>query len=140
MWKGEWNGVIGDHALVELRAGEFGADRPEKPNGTAARFEDVGDLTVRGGNRDWEQNLRRHEAIGSFSYFRDGGRFGSHSVNVGGEIFRNVDTEIWTKSYPGDVLHVLRNNAPIEVYCFKPHRDPRTGCGPTRRTRATHGV
>jgi len=118
VWKGEWNGVIGDHALVELRAGEFGADRAEKPNGTAARFEDVGDSVVRGGNRDWEQNLRRHEVLGSFNYFRDG-RLGSHSLNVGGEIFRNVDTEIWTKSYPGDVLHVLRKATPIEVYLFQ---------------------
>jgi hypothetical protein len=65
VWKGEWNGVIGDHALVEFRAGEFGADRPEKPNGSAPRFEDVGTLIVRGGNRDWQQNLRRHEVLGS---------------------------------------------------------------------------
>lgn len=118
VWKSEWNGVIGDNALVELRAGEFGADRPEKPNGTAARFEDVGTLMVRGGNRDWQQNLRRDEVLGSFSYLRDG-RFGSHSLRAGGEIFRNVETEIWRKSYPGDVLHVLRNGSPIEVYLFQ---------------------
>ena len=72
----------------------------------------------RGGNRDWEQNLRRDQVLGSFSYFKDG-RFGSHSFKAGGEIFRNMETEIWSRSYPGDVLHVLRNGAPIEVYSFQ---------------------
>jgi hypothetical protein len=118
VWKGEWNGVIGNNALVELRAGEFGADRPEKPNGTAARFEDVGTLFVRGGNRDWQQNLRRREVLGSFSYLRDG-RFGSHALKAGGELFRNMETEIWKKGYPGDVLHVLKNGVPTEVYLFQ---------------------
>jgi Carboxypeptidase regulatory-like domain/TonB dependent receptor len=118
VWKGEWNGVIGDHALVELRAGGFGADRPEKPNGAGARFEDVNTLIVRGGNRDWSQNLRRNELLGSFSYVTDG-PFGSHAFKAGGEIFRNMDTEIWRKSYPGDVLHVLRNGEASEVYLFE---------------------
>ena len=54
VWKGEWNRVISHDALVELRAGEFGADRPGKPNGTSPRFEDVKALIVPGGNRDWE--------------------------------------------------------------------------------------
>jgi carboxypeptidase family protein len=118
VWKGEWNGVIGNNTLVELRAGEFGADRPENPNGTSARFEDVGTLIVRGGNRDWQQNLRRHQVLGSVSYLKDG-RFGSHSFKAGGEIFRNMDTEVWKKSYSGDVLHVLRNGTPVEVYLFQ---------------------
>ena len=59
VWKGDWNGVIGNNALVELRAGEFGADLPETPNGTAARFDDVATLIVRGGNRDWQQDIIR---------------------------------------------------------------------------------
>ena len=118
VWKGEWNGVIGDNALFELRAGEFGADRPEKPNGTSARFEDVNTLIVRGGNRDWQQSVRRHQVLGSFNYLREG-RFGSHAFKAGGEIFRNMETEIWRKGYPGDVLHVLRNGTPIEVYLFQ---------------------
>jgi hypothetical protein len=118
IWKGEWNSVIGDNAVFEVRLGEFGAYRREKPNGTAPRFEDVGTLTVRGGNRDWRQNLRRDQVLGSFSYFTNGA-FGSHSFKAGGEIFRSIETEIWRKSYPGDVLHVLRNGDPKEVYLFQ---------------------
>jgi hypothetical protein len=119
VWKGEWNGVISDNALVELRAGEFGADLSEEPkNGTAPRYEDVGTLHVRGGNRDWQQTLRRDQLLGSFSYFTNG-RFGSHAFRTGGEIFRNMETETWKKSYPGDVLHVLQDGAPKEVYLFQ---------------------
>jgi hypothetical protein len=118
IWKGEWNGVIREHALFEIRVGEFGAIRPERPNGFAPRFEDVGTFRVRGGNRDWEQTLRRDQLLGAFSYFTEG-PFGRHAFRTGGEIFRNMETEVWRKSYPGDVLHVLRNGVPIEVYLFQ---------------------
>jgi len=118
IWKGEWNSVIRDNAFLEVRLGDFDAYRREEPNGTAPRFEDVGTLAVRGGNRDWQQSLRRDQLLGSFSYFENG-RFGNHSFKGGGEIFRTLETEIWRQSYPGDVLHVLRNGAPIEVYLFQ---------------------
>ena len=42
VWKGEWNSVINDTLYFEARVGQFGANRPQKPNGTAPRFEDVG--------------------------------------------------------------------------------------------------
>ena len=85
---------------------------------TAPRFEDVGNLIVAGGNRDWQQNLRRSQVLGSLSYFKDGW-FGNHHFKVGGEIFRTTATEIWRSAYPGDVLHVLQNRTPIEVYLFE---------------------
>jgi TonB dependent receptor len=78
----------------------------------------VGTLIVLGGNRDWQQNLRRDQLLGSFSYFKDS-RFGNHLLRAGGEIFRTTAAEIWRRSYPGDVLHVLRNGGPIEVYLFQ---------------------
>jgi hypothetical protein len=118
IWKGEWNRVIRDNALFEVRAGEFGANRPQTPNGTTPRFEDVGTLRVRGGNRDWQQTLRRDQLFGSVTYFTNRG-FGKHSLRAGGEIFRQIEAETWRKSYPGDVLHVLQNGAPKEVYLFQ---------------------
>jgi hypothetical protein len=126
IWKGEWNEVIGDNALFALRVGEFAAGRPEKPNGTGLRFEDVGTLHVRGGNRDWQQTLRRDQLFASFSYFHDG-RFGSHSFRVGGETLRQIETETWNKAYPGDVLHVLRNGEASEVYLFQSPSRSATG-------------
>jgi Carboxypeptidase regulatory-like domain/TonB dependent receptor len=118
VWKGEWNSVIKDTLFLELRAGQFGANRSQTPNGTAPRFEDVGNLLVTGGNRDWQENFRRNQLLGSLSYFKDGWS-GSHHFKVGGEIFRTTATEIWRRAYPGDVLHVLRNGAPSEVYLFQ---------------------
>ena len=91
-----------------MRVGEFAANRRQEPHGDLPRFEDVGNLIVAGGNRDWQQNLRRSQVLGSLSYFKDGW-LGNHHFKVGGEIFRTMATEIWRRAYPGDVLHVLQN-------------------------------
>ena len=94
VWKGEWNAVINDTLYFEARVGQFGANRPQEPNGTAPRFEDVGTLIVAGGNRDWQENFRRNQVLGSLSHFKDGWS-GSHHFKVGGEIFRTTATEVW---------------------------------------------
>jgi len=72
IWKVEWNGIVGNSLFFEARAGEFGSNRPDTPNGSAPRFEDVNTSVVSGGHRDWEESLRRDQASGSFSYFKDG--------------------------------------------------------------------
>jgi hypothetical protein len=118
VWKGEWNAVMGDRFFFEVRSGQFGADRPQKPRSAAPRFEDVGTLDVAGGNRDWEQTLRRSQAFGALSYFADSGA-GSHHIKIGGEAFRNYATETWNAAYPGDVLHVRQRGSPLEVYLFE---------------------
>jgi outer membrane receptor protein involved in Fe transport len=118
VWKGEWNSVVNDAVFFEVRVGQFGANRAQKPHGDAPRFEDVGTLIVAGGNRDWQQNFRRSQVLGSLSYFEDG-RSGTHHFKIGGEIFRTTVTEIWRRAYPGDVLHLLRNGTPLEVYLFE---------------------
>ena len=104
--------------FFEVRVGEFGTNRPEKPNGTSPRFEDVITSVVQGGNRDWQENRRSNQVLGSVSYFKDGW-LGNHHLKAGGETFRTTLTEIWRKGYPGDVLHVLRNGDPAEVYLFQ---------------------
>jgi len=119
VWKGEWNSIVRDNLLFEVRGGQFGADRSETPNGTADRFEDIATLVARGGNRDWQRNLRRWQGAGSLSYFKDDW-FGNHHVKVGGEAIRFTETETWRRSYPRDVLHVLRNGTPLDVYLFHP--------------------
>ena len=118
IWKGEWNSAISNRLYLEVRAGEFGADRPETPYGTAPRYEDIGSLIVSGGSRDWEESLRREQVLGSLSLFQDGW-FGNHLLKIGGEIFRTVSTETWRTSYPQQVLHVLSNGQPVDVYLFE---------------------
>jgi hypothetical protein len=116
--KVEWNASLGDSSFLELRAGQFGANRSERPNGLAPRFEDVVTLVVRGGNRDWQDNYRRHQVLGSFSHSRDGW-LGTHHFRGGGEVFLTTEAEIWRQSYADDVLHVLRGGEPAEVYLFE---------------------
>jgi hypothetical protein len=118
VWKGEWNSVVGNALLFEVRVGQFGANRAQEPNGSAPRFEDIGTLVVSGGNRHWQEHLRRDQLFGTFSYFNDGWS-GSHHVKVGGEIFRTSAKEVWRRASADDVLHVLRNRMPIEVYLFE---------------------
>lgn len=118
VWKGDWNSVLNDHAFLELRAGQFGSNLAQKPNGSSPRFEDVATLRVRGGHRDFQGNLRREQMFGSLSYFKDGW-FGNHHFKGGGEVYRTLQADIWRHGYPGDVLHVLRNEAPLEVYLFQ---------------------
>jgi Carboxypeptidase regulatory-like domain/TonB dependent receptor len=116
--KGEWSAVVTDATVFEVRAGSFGADRSQMPNGTAPRFEDLGTLIVGGGNRTWRGTIRRPQVLGSISHFRPGW-FGTHTIKGGGEVVQTVAGEQWTQGYPGDVLHVLRNGRPTEVYLFQ---------------------
>ncbi len=118
IWKAEWNSVVSDRLVFDVRVGGFGADRVEAPNGTSVRFEDLITSDVRGGNRDWELNARRVYATGSAGYFKSGW-LGSHDFKIGGETVRNLETETWRSSYAGDVLHVLRDAQPSEVYLFE---------------------
>ena len=118
VWKGEWNSAITDYLYLELRGGQFSVKRPETPNGTSPRFEDIGNLMVRGGSRDWQEDLGRDQLVGSISYLRDGW-LGNHQIKVGGELMRHSASETWRTGYPHDVLHVLRNGEPVEVYLFE---------------------
>jgi carboxypeptidase family protein/TonB-dependent receptor-like protein len=118
IWKTEWDSTINPRLLFEIRAGEFGTDRPERPNGSAPRFEDAITSVVRGGNRDWQENRRNAQVLGSLSYFKDGW-FGDHQVKAGGEALRATITDIWRQGYPDDVVHILRNGDPAEVYLFE---------------------
>jgi hypothetical protein len=118
IWKAELNSVVSDRVVLDIRVGGFNVDRMETSNGTAPRFEDVTTSEVRGGNRDWELNLRRLHTLGSVNVFKNGW-FGSHQFRIGGEAYRNLETETWHSSYAGDVLHVLRDNQASEVYLFE---------------------
>ena len=59
---------------------------------------------------------------GSITYFKDG-LLGSHNFKLGGEWFRETFTYIRGKGVDGvvpkDVLHVLNNGVPAEVYLFQ---------------------
>lgn len=119
VWKSEWNAVINDATFFEIRAGQFGYDWPNKPNGSSPRFEDTGNNNVFGGNRDWQRDRRRNQVLGSLSYFKDG-LAGSHNFKLGGEIFDETTVDMWKDGYPGNVVHRLNNGVPTDVYLIEP--------------------
>ncbi len=118
VWKGEWNSVINDKMFYEVRAGQFGYNWPNRPNGSDARFEDIGNNLITGGNRDWRRDRRRNQILGSFSYFKDGWG-GNHNFKFGGEIFRETVTDYRYESFPGNILHSLTNGRPTDIYFFE---------------------
>jgi hypothetical protein len=117
VWKAEWNGSIADRWYVDARVGQFGVDRVERPNGSDPRVEDVVTAVVRGGNRHWEEGVRRTQLTASLSRFASGPA-GTHQLKAGAELTRTVDSEYWRASYEGDVLHVVRDGVPSQVFLF----------------------
>ena len=118
VWKGEWKGVLNERVHFEALAGQYGTSRSDTPKSSADRFEDDATKEVRGGNRDWQQGVRRPQAHGSLSYLKDDW-FGNHHFKFGGSAIRNVNTETWRRGYTRDVLHVLAGGAPRQVYLFQ---------------------
>jgi outer membrane receptor protein involved in Fe transport len=117
--KAEWNGVLSDNSFAEIRGGQYGYDWDNGVNGTGLRFEDIGNNTLRGRNRNWARERRRNQVLGTISYFKDGWG-GDHNFKAGGEIFDERVTDIYIDGYEEDILHVLNNGNKIEVYLFQP--------------------
>jgi len=123
--KVEWQAIPSDRLTIEARAGQFGSNRQERPNGLAPRVEDVGSSIVRGGNRNFEDRMRRDQFFASANYFVT--RFGTHQLKGGVESYRTEQTENWIHGFPGDVLHVVRNGVPQAVYLL--HTPSRSRAG-----------
>jgi hypothetical protein len=117
LWKGEWSAILSDSMVFEVRAGQFGWDQQMTPRSTAPRFEDIVNLKVEGGNRDWRSRARRNQIAGAASYFRQH-RTGHHYLRFGGEAIRFLVQETWLSSSPGNVVHVRRGGLPSSVFLF----------------------
>lgn len=117
VWKGEWNAIVRDSLMFEIRVGQFAGRQDWTPQSTAPRFEDIETLVVSGGNRDWHLSSRRDQLSGELSYFA-GGRTGTHNFRFGGEAIRYLSRETWVSGYPGNVLQVLRSGRPSSVFLF----------------------
>ena len=72
---------------------------------------------VRGGHRDFEDRIRRDQLFGSANYFVTG--WGTHDLKGGAESYRTEQADIWHQGFPGDVLHVVFNGTPREVYLLE---------------------
>ena len=122
-YKAGWDSVVNDKVFFEIRGGQFKYIWPNFRYTDAPAFQDIGNSLVRGGNRDgWFNIPSRNQVLGSLSYFKEGWG-GSHNFKVGGEFFRETGTFIrgdgGKGNVPGDVLHILNNGVPAQVYLFK---------------------
>ena len=130
-YKAGWDSVLSDSTFFEARGGQFKYTWPNYRRTEAPAFQDIATNVVSGGNRDgWFNIPERNQLLGSLTYFNDRWA-GSHNVKVGGEVLHETFTFIRgadNKGYvPGDVLHILRNGAPAEVYLFQTPSESENG-------------
>lgn len=125
IWKGAWNATLRNSIVLEVRAGAFGARTPQTPNGTSPRVEDITTGIVRGAALDWQGELQRNQLLGSLSVVRES-KVGTHEIHAGGRIFHTVSGSR-TRGFPGEVLHLLDNEVPIEVYLFQTPSEEASG-------------
>ncbi|MBI4486552.1 MAG: carboxypeptidase regulatory-like domain-containing protein, partial [Acidobacteria bacterium] len=115
IFKGEFNSVLTDAMFFEIRAGQWGYNWPDYQLSKDPSYEDTTTRIVSGAARDRELRPRRNQVLGSLSYFKEGWG-GSHNFKFGWEIFRQTAT---TEDHDGsynNVVHILRNGAPLEVF------------------------
>jgi hypothetical protein len=118
VYKGEWNGTIGQNMFAEFRAGQFGYNFGLDSNTSATRYEDLQTNQVVGGGREWLLKRRRNQYTGALSYFKDNFLSGSHNFKFGGEYLDESGNTIWTQGYADSVIHFLSNGAPNSVRLY----------------------
>jgi hypothetical protein len=106
-------------SFAEIRGGQYGYDWDNGVNGTGLRYEDIGNNLIFGRNRNWRRERRRNQVLGSASLFKDTS-LGEHNIKVGGEVFYETVNDIYIDGYEEDILHVMQNNAKLDVICFQP--------------------
>jgi len=110
VYKGEWNGTLGQNAFAEFRAGQFGYNFGLDSNTNDIRYESLTTNHVLGGGRDWELRRRRNQYTGSLSYFKDNLAGGSHTFKVGGEYLDEKGETLWNSTYRDQVIHFVNGS------------------------------
>jgi hypothetical protein len=110
VYKGEWNGTIGQNVFAEFRAGQFGYNFGLDSNTTDTRYESLTTNEILGGGRDWELRRRRNQYTGAVSYFKDRFAGGSHSFKFGGEYLDEKGETLWNQYYADNVIHFVNGS------------------------------
>lgn len=110
VYKGEWNGTLGQNLFAEARAGQFGYNFGLVSNTTDTRYESLDRNQVLGGGRDWMNKRRRNQYTAALSYFKDNFLGGSHNVKVGGEYLAETGNIIWNQGYADNVIQFVRGD------------------------------
>ncbi len=121
-YKAGYESVLSDAMFLEVRGGQFRYVWPNYRYSESPAYQDIGNQIVSGGNRDgWFRTPSRNQVAGSMTYFTE--RWGGgHNFKFGGEWFRETFTDERgidvAGSVPGDILHILNNGTPAQVYLF----------------------
>jgi hypothetical protein len=118
VYKGEWDGTLGQNMFAEVRAGQFGYNFGLDSNTDATRYEDLATGQITGGGRHWLNKRRRNQYTGALSYFKDNFAGGSHNFKVGGEYLDESGNVIWDQAYSDSVVHYLQNGVPNSVRLY----------------------
>jgi len=126
VYKGEWNGTLGQNMFAEVRAGQFGYNFGLVSNTTDTRYESLDRNQVLGGGRDWLLKRRRNQYTGALSFFKDNFLGGSHNLKVGGEYLDESGNTIWKQGYADNVIHFVNGDltgplaatTPVEVRLY----------------------
>jgi hypothetical protein len=114
VWKLEWNKTFGSSVFAEARVAGWFDDWHQSARSSDPRKEDLSTNQVFGGNRNWLRHQNRPQSTGAISYYND--RWGgSHNFKFGYELQMD-QSRVKDSSYPGNVVNVLRNGVPSEVY------------------------
>jgi Carboxypeptidase regulatory-like domain len=107
VYKGEWNGTLGQNLFAEFRAGQFGYNFGLDSNTDATRYESLTTNEILGGGRHWLLNRRRNQYTGAVNYFRDNFIGGSHTFKFGGEYLDETGETLWNQGYADNVIHLV---------------------------------
>ncbi len=110
VYKGEWNGTMGQNTFLEVRGGQFGYNFGLDSNTQATRYESLTSDEILGGGRDWELRRRRNQFTGAVSYFKDNFAGGSHNFKVGGEYMDEKGETLWNSYYTDNVIHFVNGS------------------------------
>src|SRR5262245_16990187 len=110
VYKGEWDGTLGQNLFAEFRVGQFGYNFGLDSNTNATRYESLTTSELLGGGRGWELRRRRNQYTGALSYFKDNLLGGSHTFKFGGEYLDEKGETIWSQYYADNVIQYVNGS------------------------------
>ena len=110
VYKGEWNGTIGQNMFAEFRAGQFGYNFGLDSNTDTTRYESLTTNEILGGGRHWLLDRRRNQYTGAVSLFKDNFFHGSHNFKFGGEYLDESGETFWTQGYADNVIQFVNGS------------------------------
>jgi len=119
VWKVEYNAVLSNALLLELRAGTYHSVWWRTSKSSAPRVEDTGNNFVSGGVYGINFDRNRPQVNGAISYSKSGWG-GSHNFKFGGEIMRDtVVNPFYGFTSATNSLSLFVNGAPSQVYVYQ---------------------